>query len=142
MRSFIMNCWYWAWHMGEIRDARSYKRDTALFLRSESDVEIFLSHFKWVPDEPTHWVPWIITVFARRFKDDCDGATVMALWALTQIGAEGRYISLLGDDGNHAIAYWACKVYSNGKVYRVGSLGDVLSLFQGRYHTMKIRGKW
>jgi hypothetical protein len=57
------------------------------------DVANLMGGFQW-RRERIDWVPWIETIFARNYQDDCDGAAVLGQWALKKIGIRSRPVHL------------------------------------------------
>lgn len=101
--SFVVNVAFWVTHFWMY--PRTLKKMKAIRFKNINDIENFMSAFTWTKDSFHDWYPWITTVFARMFHDDCDGAAVMAHWAFAQLGIRSRIIGLYSADGKlgHAI---------------------------------------
>lgn len=104
--SFVINCLYWCilfWRIGFVQRTR-YSDD--LYLRAGTKqksldrVRVLLIKFKWTKDRMGDWTPWIATLYARSYRDDCDGAATFGKWALNIIGIDSRLAELYNSKTN------------------------------------------
>ena len=88
--------------------------------------------FQWTEDKPTDWKPWVITILARKLKDDCDGAATLGKYLFDQGGRPASLFLLKGPDGNHMVAVTDDSNFmvSNANVVK---LHDVIGPYQEPY---------
>jgi len=60
-------------------------------------IERNLKFFNWT-EERGDWVPWLITLAVRDFKDDCDGIRTFGKYLYNWSGMESYHIVLFGKD--------------------------------------------
>lgn len=60
-------------------------------------IERNLKFFKWV-EESGDWVPWLITLAVRDFKDDCDGIRTFGKYLYKWAGVGSYHIVIFGAD--------------------------------------------
>lgn len=60
-------------------------------------IERNLKFFSWV-EERGDWVPWLITLAVRDFKDDCDGIRTFGKYLYKWSGMKSYHIVLFGND--------------------------------------------
>ena len=92
--SLVYNTLYWIWHLPWLWITHDKMKLIKATLKTKADVRLLMRQFIWTEDRFIDWQPWIITLFHKQFKDDCDGAAVLAKWALHQVGVESRIIRL------------------------------------------------
>ena len=80
--------------LAAMRCAREYYRDENVDLpRRIAFFNLFLQNFEW-REEAGDWRPWVITIHLRSLRDDCDGAAILARWALRHMGEDARLVHL------------------------------------------------
>jgi len=94
--SWFINKHYWLRHplMEEIvREEITLETQN---LNELHDVKCLMARFKWRTDGLLiDWHPWVKTIIARRLCDDCEGAALLAQWALSVIGISSRIVYLV-----------------------------------------------
>ena len=134
--SFIWNCWFWLFHLNDIKEVRSIKADIK-YLSIESVMESFF----WKEDKCGDWTPWVMTIICQRFKDDCDGAAALAKFWFKEHGIEAEILNLYSEKEGHTI----CVTKDRGTMItneRVVNLNptcwekEVLEYFNGKYEVI------
>jgi hypothetical protein len=92
--SIIYNTIYWIFHIHQLKEVHSIMISEQKRLRTKEDVRFIMRSFTWTSDGFIDWQPWIITMFNRQLKDDCDGAATLGKWALGKIGIPSRIVRL------------------------------------------------
>ena len=95
--SFLINSLYWLFHLSDLKSAKKEKEYCKKTITDIKDIENFLSKFTWTKDNYIDWTPWIITIFDRHLKDDCDGAATLGKWLYKCIGIESNMAVLYKD---------------------------------------------
>lgn len=131
----IVNVCYWVVHPQYLRGAFSMKKGIEKQINNLSDIEVFLTKFKYEADSYKDWTPWIITMINKDFIDDCDGAAKLGQWLFKCIGIRSEIYSLRGDGVGHAVCWGAGKyLISNGRLIKdINSKEDILTHFKGKY---------
>lgn len=133
--SFLVNLFYWITKIRYLKETLSIKKELKNSIETVENIKIVLSNFRWIPDEIRDWLPWVITLIHRGYKDDCDGAAVLAKFLFKQIGIGGKIVSLLGDTG-HAIFVSNDKKYmaTNNIIVEDNWTNDkILDYFNNKY---------
>lgn len=112
-----------------IRAAREDMKRNAALLQSAhykyrgEYLQSLLRQFVWRCEQPLDWRPWVITIYLRSLRDDCDGAAILARWALGKMGEESRLVHLYPAAGWQGHVVCVCDrlriVASNGAVHRI-----------------------
>jgi len=81
-----------------------------------------MAQFKWHSDGGVEWIPDSPEiVVARGWKDDCDGAAVLAQWGFRQMNILSAIYRLDRPGGGHRVCVaWSKSVFtSNGSVVEI-----------------------
>lgn len=104
MFEFFKNLFVSIFRRSDLKKARKDLDRWAVVIKAEGihGMRKFMSQFKW-RKESTDWTPdGPEVVVANGYKDDCDGAAVLAKWAFHQLGMPSHYYRLKGKT-NHRI---------------------------------------
>lgn len=103
--SFIYNVIYWCIHWNKWESTIREIEKKGEKLKTLDDVRAFMGGFTWRNDGLIDWQPWIETIFARNFTDDCDGAAVLGKWALGYAGIDSKIVRIwkTGERFGHTI---------------------------------------
>ena len=137
--SFLVNTFYWITKIKYLKETLSINKELKNSIETVENIKIALSNFHWIPDEIRDWLPWVITLIHRGYKDDCDGAAVLSKFLFKQIGIGGKIVSLLGDYTGHAIFVSNDKKYmatNNIIVEDNWTDNKILEFFNNKYNRM------
>ena len=95
--SVVINLCYWARHIKDLRVTIKHKHKLEAIIKNESIYDCPIT-FRWQKDTYKDWQPWVITLVHKRFKDDCDGAAVLAKWVFALRGIPSNILSLYDRD--------------------------------------------
>ncbi len=133
--SLVVNSLFWVGHLPELANARKTKEELARLPLGD-----VMANFRWKEDNFKDWTPWVITIIARRFQDDCDGAAALAKWHIEANGGRGDVVNLFSATGScHTICVAGDRSFfvSNDDVVPIVCPGDwkdnVIMAFGGRY---------
>ena len=92
--SLLRNVLYWLIFFWKAPATLKEKKHIKAGLGSLSQVRSLLGRFVWIRDKGGDWTPWVSTIISRGLCDDCDGAAILGIWALKQVGIKARRIGL------------------------------------------------
>ena len=99
--SFIINVCYWIFNLNNLMDAIKVKKEI-----QDLKLKELLYKFIWVSNAAKDWIPWIITITNRKWKDDCDGAATLANYWYKKNGIKSSVINLF--DSKFTIGHAIC----------------------------------
>lgn len=140
----IMNAAWWLWSQcvniylwrTEFRgkwDAISLSMNTTRDqVKSIEDVQRKLSVSEWKADKYLDWFPWVHTIFAECFIDDCDGAAVYGKFLLSCLKIKSRRVKLIEPTDSWKFWDWTYHIIqvSNDKRY-FASNGELVNITIG-----------
>lgn len=91
--SFIVNLGYWIINLHNLKDALEVKSTI-----KDLPLARVLDKFIWTQDGAKDWIPWIITITNRKWKDDCDGSAVLAHYWYKKNGIKSTVLNLYDKD--------------------------------------------
>lgn len=119
--SFMANIIFWIFNFYKIRKAIKLKNEYKKSIRTITNVRAALKKFTWTKDKLFDWRPWSITMFARDFKDDCDGAASFGKFLLKCIKMKSSFYRLTTEGAGHLVTVSDNKKYliSNNRIYEI-----------------------
>jgi len=116
--SFVINLIYWIFHIFSLSKTLATKKELKNTTRTLANVKDVMKKFSWTKDNFKDWNAWVITIINKDYKDDCDGAAILAIWLLNTINIESEMVLLYGSSC-HAICVSKdrTKMFSN-KLYK------------------------
>ena len=132
--SFLINCLYWLFHFYKLPSALKERNIISMKAQVFAEIPGLLKKVTYTPDSWKDWTPWIITLIARDFKDDCDGSAVFGKFLFKCAGYKSKIKSLRGKTG-HAICVTNDGKYmiSNNQLIELNGVSP-LKYFDGRYN--------
>ena len=142
--TFFGNIIYWFCHLSKLKTARREKEILESYAEFLFGVIKTLQKHEYVSDPRggiLDWSPWPITMIARGFRDDCDGAARLSCWMCKfckEVAFANEYIIISGWHINtaHVITIgkldcitdrWFC--FSNNQYFEANSFDEVLNSF-------------
>jgi hypothetical protein len=116
-----------------INEVRKIKADIKYL-----SIETLMEQFVWVEDKAGDWTPWVMTIICQSFKDDCDGAAVLAKWWFKQHGVEAEILNLYSDKEGHTVCVTKdrTKMVTNERVVNLNPAcweKEMLEYFRNKY---------
>lgn len=124
MISFFRNLYYKIRYYYKLEDAKAELREWSAWLQAGGlpTFKRMMAQFKWRSDGGYEWIPDSPEmVVARGWKDDCDGAAVIAEWGFKKIGMPCRIYRLDRKGGGHRVTVTNDHAYftSNASVIEI-----------------------
>lgn len=139
--SIPANCIYWIFNFGKLKSALELRSKLRSYTKNVDDIKATMKRFKWTADKYIDWRPWVITILAREYKDDCDGAAALAHWLFKVIGMKAQKVVLTSKKGfgGHMVCITRGRtiMISNDMYVKLNPLNwekDVDEFFRGRYN--------
>lgn len=131
--SFLINCLYWLFHFYKLPSALKERNIISMKAQVFAEIPGLLKKVTYTKDSWKDWTPWIITLIARDFKDDCDGSARLGKFLFKCAGYKSKIKSLRGKTG-HAICVtndhkW---MVSNNELIDIKGK-PILSFFNNKY---------
>lgn len=122
--SILRNAYYRLRYAYKMKDAERELNAWAIRLKTHRMLAFreMMAKFHWRSDGPVEWVPDSPEmVVARGWKDDCDGAAVLAEWGFRQTGQQCRIYRLKCDGSGHRVCVTNNNAWftSNGSVVAI-----------------------
>lgn len=88
--SQIMNVAWCVWHINRCIgiEGSIWAIEDIVKEKKIDGVKLIMSRIEWRADKIFDWYPWLKTIVANEYRDDCDGAAVLGKWLLEQAGYE------------------------------------------------------
>ena len=118
----IINVMFLLKNKGLISTALMTLKATKDSIETFDDVKDLQSQFEWVEDKVVDWRPFILAMFMKDLKDDCDGAATLGKWLLKQIGIKSNFYRLSKSiSEGHFIVISKDKkiIISNARIYEI-----------------------
>jgi hypothetical protein len=98
--STAVNSWLWLTkYRGNWSECSGFIVRMPRFVNGLDDVRWYLKGFTWTADSAGDWYPWLHTIVAEEYHDDCDGAAVYGRFLLSLIGVRSRRVKLISLNG-------------------------------------------
>lgn len=143
VNNFFMNVFYWILHFNHYKEAKEYKEK--IRVDSIKDVKYYMAIFKWTEDKPWDWMPWVITMCARKLEDDCDGAAILGRYLLFKIDINSDLVVCSkGGVVKHMVCVSSDRtiMITNNDVIDISSPSHwkevIINKFNGRYDEVNI----
>jgi hypothetical protein len=110
--SQAVNCWLWITkYRGALYGACYWLALIKEHTYTLNDIQRELKAFHWTEDKYLDYFPWVRTLAASGFRDDCDGAAVYGGFLLSCIGIKSRKVKLISTNNDTwNIFSWYCHI--------------------------------
>ena len=92
--SFIVNIIYWIFNFNKLNKTLNDKKILKISIKNINDLKYIMSKFQWTRDKYWDWIPWIITIINKDYREDCDGAATLAKWLYKQLYIDADLVIL------------------------------------------------